>query len=102
MIILTRSEKGGVGKSTLATNLAVLLVSSGKDVVILDADRQSTCANWAQDRSESNKVKVDCIRQYDNLKPTLESLKSRYEIIIVDCQGKYWKVLSGQMKCLEW
>lgn len=88
MIILIGSEKGGVGKSTLATNLAVLLVSSGKDVVILDADRQSTCANWAQDRSESNKVKVDCIRQYDNLKPTLESLKSRYEIIIVDCQGR--------------
>lgn len=52
MIILIGSEKGGVGKSTLATNLAVLLVSSGKDVVILDADRQSTCANWAQDRSE--------------------------------------------------
>jgi chromosome partitioning protein len=89
MIILIGSEKGGVGKSTLATNLAVLLVSSGKDVVILDADRQSTCANWAQDRSESSKkVNVDCIRQYDNLKPTLESLKSRYEIIIVDCQGR--------------
>lgn len=88
MIILIGSEKGGVGKSTIATNLAVLLVSSGKDVVILDADRQSTCANWAQDRSESNKVNVDCIRQYDNLKPTLESLKLRYEIIIVDCQGR--------------
>ena len=88
MIILIGSEKGGVGKSTLATNLAVLLTSFGRDVVIVDADRQSTCANWAQDRSESERIKIDCIRQYDNLKPTLDSLNSRYEIVIVDCQGR--------------
>ncbi len=88
MIILIGSEKGGVGKSTLATNLAVLLASKGNDVVIVDADRQSTCANWAQDRYETDKIKIDCIRQYDNLKPTLDSLSSRYKIIIVDCQGR--------------
>ena len=88
MIILIRSEKGGVGKSTLATNLAVLLTSFGREVVIVDADRQSTYANWAQDRSESEQIKIDCIRQYDNLKATLDSLNSRYEIVIVDCQGR--------------
>ena len=58
MIILIGSEKGGVGKSTLATNLAVLLTSFGRDVVIVDA--KSTCANWAQG-SESERIKMDCI-----------------------------------------
>ncbi len=88
MIILIGSEKGGVGKSTLATNLAVLFATYGNDVVIVDADRQGTCANWAQDRSENENVKIDCVRQYDNLKPTLDSLKKRYKIVIVDCQGR--------------
>ena len=88
MIILIGSEKGGVGKSTLATNLAVLFATHGNDVVIVDADRQGTCANWAQDRSENENVKIDCVRQYDNLKPTLDSLKKRYKIVIVDCQGR--------------
>ena len=88
MIILIGSEKGGVGKSTLATNLAVLFATHGDDVVIVDADRQGTCANWAQDRSENENIKVDCVRQYDNLKPTLDSLKKRYKIVIVDCQGR--------------
>ncbi len=88
MIILIGSEKGGVGKSTLAMNLAVWFASKGKDVVILDADRQSTSANWAQDRAETDKVKIACVRQYDNLKPTIKDLDGRYNIVIIDCQGR--------------
>ena len=38
MIILIGSQKGGVGKSTLSTNLSALLASTGKDVVLVDAD----------------------------------------------------------------
>ena len=91
MIILIGSEKGGVGKSTLATNLAVTLKLHKSDVVIVDADRQSTSANWAQDRDETSLIKIDCIRQYDNLKPTLERLQERYKFVIVDCQGRVSK-----------
>jgi chromosome partitioning protein len=93
MIILIGSEKGGVGKSTLATNFAVLLASKGKDVVIVDTDRQSTSANWAQYREETEQPRIECIRQYGNLTKTLEALKSRYKIIIVDCQGSISKEL---------
>ena len=52
MIILIGSEKGGVGKSTLATNLATALALKGSDIILVDADRQSTSANWSQDRKE--------------------------------------------------
>ena len=44
MVILIGSEKGGVGKSTISTNLAVALVLGGSDIVLVDADRQSTDA----------------------------------------------------------
>ena len=41
MILLIGGEKGGTGKSTIATNLAVQLALDGKDVMLLDADPQA-------------------------------------------------------------
>jgi|LakMenEpi03Aug12_release.lakeMendotaPanAssembly.Ray.scaffolds.fasta_scaffold166213_2 chromosome partitioning protein len=88
MIILIGSQKGGVGKSTLSTNLSALLASTGKDVVLVDADRQSTSANWVHDRNETNKASLACARQYDNIKKTITDFNNRYEFVIVDCQGR--------------
>jgi len=36
MIILIGSEKGGVGKSTLATNIVTFLAAHDKDVILVD------------------------------------------------------------------
>ena len=52
MNILIASAKGGVGKSTLATNLAVYLAHEGEDVMLLDADLQATSKRWADRRNE--------------------------------------------------
>jgi chromosome partitioning protein len=93
MIILIGSEKGGVGKSTLATNLSALLVTAKKDVVLVDADRQSTSAIWHQDRLTTDKPKFDCIRLYDNISQTIKGLGNRYDFVIVDCQGRDSKEL---------
>jgi chromosome partitioning protein len=93
MIILIGSEKGGVGKSTIATNLSALLMSQNKDVVLVDADRQSTSANWTQDRKSTGKVQVQCVRQYDDIENTIADLNKRYEYVIVDCQGRDSKEL---------
>ncbi len=88
MIILIGSEKGGVGKSTLATNLSALLATQNKNVMLVDADRQSTSANWAQDRQATELPKVSCVRQYDNIKETLLTLKPLFDYVVVDCQGR--------------
>lgn len=42
MIITIANQKGGVGKSTIALLFANWLNGQGKDVVVLDADRQAT------------------------------------------------------------
>jgi chromosome partitioning protein len=88
MIITIGSKKGGVGKSTLSTNIAAWLAVSGKSVVLVDADRQSTSANWAADRSETDRAYVVCVQKYDNIKNTLRDLAIHYEYVIVDCQGR--------------
>jgi chromosome partitioning protein len=40
MIVLVGSQKGGCGKSTTAVNSCVQLAKNGRDVVLIDADRQ--------------------------------------------------------------
>ena len=93
MIILIGSEKGGVGKSTLATNIVTFLATHDKDVILVDADRQSTSANWAHDRKSTKKKQIECVRQYDDIEATLTSLSKRYDFIVADCQGRDSKEL---------
>ena len=88
MIITIGSKKGGVGKSTLATNISAFLAVAGKSVVLVDADRQSTSANWAADRAETDRAYVVCVQKYDNIKNTLRDLAVHYDYVIVDCQGR--------------
>lgn len=89
MIILIGSQKGGCGKSTTAVNISADLAGQGHDVVLVDADRQCTAANWATDRVENPALaKVHCVQKYDNIRDTLLDLDQRYEYVIVDAAGR--------------
>jgi chromosome partitioning protein len=88
-IILVGSKKGGVGKSTLATNIAAFLAVHSKDVILVDADIQQTGFNWFFDRNHTGILpKVDCVQHVDNIKDVLIELAQKYEYVIVDCQGR--------------
>jgi chromosome partitioning protein len=50
--ILVASSKGGVGKTTLATNLAAHDAVDGKRTVLVDADPQASSMHWCQKRAE--------------------------------------------------
>ena len=52
-IVAILSQKGGVGKTTLALHLAVGWTQQGYNVAILDLDPQASAANWA-DRREAD------------------------------------------------
>ena len=89
MIILIGSQKGGCGKSTTAVNICAELAGSGHDVVLVDADRQCTSANWAMDRVENKTLAaVHCVQKYENIRDTLLDLDQRYEYVIVDAAGR--------------
>ena len=89
MIILIGSQKGGCGKSTTAVNICAELAGKGHDVVLVDADRQCTSANWAMDRIENTELaKVHCVQKYENIRDTLFDLDKRYEFVIVDAAGR--------------
>ena len=98
MIILLGSYKGGCGKSTLATSIAALLANNGADVVLVDADKQSTASTWAADRETLADVPpVACVQKYDNIRQTLLDLNNRYSHVVVDCAGHDSKELRTAM-----
>ena len=89
MILLIGSQKGGCGKSTTAASICAELAAQGKDVVLVDADRQSTAANWAADRQGNEALPiVHCIQKYDNIRQTLLDLDKRYGFVVVDAAGR--------------
>ena len=45
-VVVVANPKGGVGKSTLSTNLAGYLASQGRRVMLGDADRQQSSRTW--------------------------------------------------------
>lgn len=52
MIIALLNQKGGVGKTTLATHIAGELALRGQQVILLDADPQGSALDWTQRRSQ--------------------------------------------------
>ncbi len=52
-IIVVANPKGGVGKSTLATNIAGYFARQGKSVMLGDCDRQLSSKLWLSLRPES-------------------------------------------------
>lgn len=89
MILLFGGEKGGTGKSTLATNLAVWLAVKGCDVILVDTDVQRTAANWVDRRNLLTGVPpVHCAERRGNVFHALRDLAKRYGEVIVDAGGR--------------
>lgn len=89
MIILLGSQKGGVGKSTLATNVAVELQRRGRDVLLIDADPQKTSSMWAARReAQEGAPPLPCHEGTgNNLSGVIRDSARRYEDLVIDTAG---------------
>jgi chromosome partitioning protein len=89
MIITIGAEKGGVGKSTIASNLAVYLSCEGVDVVVVDTDAQATCGKFIERRDEASFLPaIPCVQRTGSVAATLRDLQKRYQVVVVDAGGR--------------
>jgi chromosome partitioning protein len=91
MIFVCGGIKGGVGKTTLATNMAVLFARDGADVLLIDADDQETASDFTILRNcnqpdgagyTSVKLHGAAVRT-DGLK-----LAKKYDHVVIDVGGR--------------
>lgn len=90
MIVSITNLKGGVGKSTLAQNLAVYLASKGRSLCIADTDlEQQTSVKWGSVRSgigeeSMSQVPVYLINPDTISDQILNKLGKKYDLVIID------------------
>ena len=88
--ILIGGEKGGTGKSTVATNLSIMLAIMGHDPIVLDCDKQGSSLKFISHRNDKNiKPTPPCVQVVGKfLNSEIEDLASRYEMVVIDAGGR--------------
>lgn len=86
MIIAFLNQKGGVGKTTLATHLAGELSVAGRSVVMVDADPQGSALDWSQKRAQSSLARIFSVigLPRETLHLEIPDLAKRSDDVVID------------------
>jgi chromosome partitioning protein len=90
-IILFGNTKGGIGKSTSSVQVAVGRALQGKDVLLVNGDRQSSSAKAIGRRDEAAITPSVTLVSYpegDQLRTQVLRLASKYDDVIIDAGGR--------------
>lgn len=86
-VVAVLNQKGGAGKSTLATNLARALQLRGQSVLLADADPQKTAVQWRESYdstggTDTMPVVVGVDR--DNFDSDVRTVAAAFDVVIID------------------
>jgi chromosome partitioning protein len=91
MILVAGGTKGGSGKTTIATTLAVMRAAEDRDVLLIDADDQETASDFTILRNERRPGGAG----YTSIKLTgsavrteTQRLAGKYDDVIIDTGGR--------------
>ena len=90
MIIVSGGIKGGSGKTTIATNIAIIRANEGKDVLLVDGDDQETATDFTgireAQRGEAGYTGIKLTGSA--LRDQIKKLVSKYDDIVIDVGGR--------------
>jgi len=80
------NQKGGVGKTSLATNLAAAAHLRGRRTLLVDMDRQGSSLDWSSARSDRSKLVGLAVVKADRALSAarVREIASGYELVILD------------------
>jgi chromosome partitioning protein len=84
MILLLGGEKGGTGKTTIATNLAALRAAAGM-MCYSSTPTGRHCGSVVSGRAEDPPARIACVQLFGkNVQTGLRDLAGRYREVIID------------------
>lgn len=91
MILTVGNTKGGVGKTTLALQIALARAHAGRDVWLVDGDRQGTALTAVSIRADAGHMPaIACSQYFDGpkLRQQVQHQAARYDDVIIDVGGQ--------------
>jgi chromosome partitioning protein len=91
VIVTVGNTKGGVGKTTLALQLALARALMGRDVLIVDGDRQGSAQMAVAIRAEAGRIPgLACVQYHDGsvLRAQVQRQASKYDDVLIDAGGR--------------
>lgn len=90
MILTVGNTKGGVGKSTLAFNIAVARALAGRDVLVVDTDQQRSASTFTATRTAELGAPgyTAVYLEGEDVRTQVRQLARKYEDIVIDAGGR--------------
>jgi len=86
MIVAGLQQKGGVGKTTLATNLAAAAHVAGRRTLLLHMDEQGSALDWSVARRDGSKLEGLAVTKADKplVLPRFREITHGYDVAFID------------------
>lgn len=90
MIYSFVNQKGGVGKTTLAVNVAAERARRSRRVLLIDADPQGSALDWQAQRGRMERASLIAVAGFprDTIHREIDQLGAGYDDIVIDAPGR--------------
>ena len=99
IIISFLQEKGGAGKTTMATNIAYGIKAKGLKVLLVDSDPQGSARDWNEANGGALIPVVGLDRE--TLATDIKAVASSYDIVVIDGAPQLTKMASAGVKASD-
>src|SRR4051812_46943316 len=99
-VIAVLNQKGGVGKTTLCTNLAACFALSGENTLYIDADQQGSGLDWSAARQGAPLLNVGGIPK-NPIHPKIGTLARPYQWTFIDGPPRVSEVTKSAMAAAD-
>jgi chromosome partitioning protein len=94
------NQKGGVGKTTLATNVATALALQKQKVLFIDADQQGSALDWSAARKGELLFPVVGLPK-DTLHREIPTLGASYDWVVIDGPPRVYNVAKSAIAAAD-
>ncbi|CAA9584280.1 MAG: ParA-like protein [uncultured Truepera sp.] len=99
LTVAVLNQKGGSGKTTIATNLAYALKRDGHKVLLVDADQQGSARDWNEANSGELLPVVGLDRE--TLPKDLQAISGGYDWIVIDGAPQIAKLSAAAVRAAD-
>ena len=98
-VIAVLNQKGGSGKTTIATNLAFSLKQAGRKVLLIDSDPQGSARDWNEANGGALLPVVGLDRE--TLPSDLKAIQDGYEFVVIDGAPQIARLAAAAVKAAD-